>query len=164
MPRKTTTQIPPQRPSTDANKVLVRRWFHDVLNQRDLDVAKQICAKDMIFRAWHWPELNGFEGLEQFLAVMQNSCPDFHYSIEEMLAEGDKVFVRWTFTGTHSGEIMGVAPTQKFVTVPGMATFRIVEGKIAEHFGYWDALGMLQWLSAIEVRSIELPAHAATNK
>lgn len=148
----------------ESNKILVRRWFHDVLNQRDLDLAKQICARDISFRAWHWPELNGFEGLEQFLATLENSCPDFHYAIEEMLAEGDKVFVRWTFTGTHSGEIMGIPPTRKFVTVPGTATFRLVNGKIAEHFGYWDALGMLQWLSGLEVRTVTVPAAASVKK
>ena len=74
--------------------------------------------------------------------------PDGRWTIEGQVAEGDKVATRWSFTGTHQGELMGVAPTGKRVTASGMVIDRIVEGKIVEEWEEWDALGMMQQMGA----------------
>ncbi len=143
-------------PSTEANKILVRRFVEEVLNKRDWGAAGEICGQEFVFRAWHWPELQGPAAVKQYVAAVQSICPDFKYSIEEMVAEGDNVYVRWTFAGTHKGEVMGIAPTGKFSTTPGATLFRITGGKIVEHLGYWDALGMVQQLSSGEAQTVQV--------
>ena len=70
-------------------------------------------------------------------------------TIEDLFAEGDKVVLRFTFHGTHQGEFMGVAPTGKQVTMPGIDIFRIADGKIVELWGQEDVLGMMQQIGAI---------------
>jgi len=75
--------------------------------------------------------------------------PDARYTVEDQLADGDKVFTRWSWTGTHKGELMGIALTGKPVRISGMVIDRIVDGKIVEEWEEWDALGMMQQLGVV---------------
>lgn len=83
------------------------------------------------------------------MASLLAAFPDGRWTIEDQVAEGDKVVTRFSFTGTHQGEFMGIAPTGKRVTTSGMVIDRIVEGKIVEEREEWDALGMMQQLGAV---------------
>jgi predicted ester cyclase len=82
------------------------------------------------------------------MASLLAAFPDGRWTIEDQVAEGDKVVTRWSFTGTHQGELMGIAPTGKQVTTSGMVIDRIVEGKIVEEREEWDTLGMMQQMGA----------------
>lgn len=146
-----------QLSSTEANKVLARRLFEEVFNQRDFTAAEEICSGDILIRAWHWPELRGISGVREFVAGMASGSPDFQYSIDDLIAEGDQVDLRWTFKGTHLGAFLGIAATGKIVTVAGATTLRMAGGKIVEHSGRWDALGCLQQFSATEAPTVQVP-------
>jgi predicted ester cyclase len=78
--------------------------------------------------------------------VIRAAFPDIHYTLEDLVAEGDKVVLRWSAGGTHKGDFMSVAPTSKRVMLSGTVTFLIREGKIQEEWSHWDALGLLQQL------------------
>ena len=74
---------------------------------------------------------------------------DLHFTIEDMVAEDDKIVVRWTASGTHKGELMGIPPTNERVTVTGMSMDRVAHGKLVESWINWDNLGLLQQIGAI---------------
>ena len=75
--------------------------------------------------------------------------PDVHFTIDDLIAEGERVVIRWTVTGTHKGELQGIAPTGKHVTVTGMVMSRFVKGKVEEDWINFDALGLLQQLGVV---------------
>ena len=88
-------------------------------------------------------------GWKTFIAAFLAGFPDFQLALEDVLAEGDRVGVRWTFRGTHQGEFMGIAPTGKRVSMSAIEINRVAGGKVAEHWVVLDQLGLLQQLGAI---------------
>jgi len=131
--------------ATGANKALLRRWIEGV-NKGNLALFDEVYG-DCVYYSPATGELKR-EALRQFMASLLAAFPDGRWTIEDQVAEGDKVVTRWSFTGTHQGELMGVAPTGKQVTTSGMVIDRIVEGKIVEEREEWDTLGMMQQMSA----------------
>lgn len=111
---------------SEENKAIVQR-YSEALNQRNLDVLDEIFAPEFIDHAASPDQPPGPEGLKQFFAMMDSGFPDFHATVEDMLAEGDKVAFRFTFHGTHQGEFMGIPPTGKQVTMQGIDIMRIVD-------------------------------------
>jgi len=95
--------------------------------------------------------LRGRDEFKQLLSLYITAFPDARFTVEDQIAEGDRVASRYTFRGTHQGELMGIAPTGKQVTVTGMIINRIVNGKSEEGWLNFDALGMLQQLGAAPV-------------
>jgi predicted ester cyclase len=87
--------------------------------------------------------------MKEFLAPYFAAFPDLQFTVEDEIAEGDKVTTRYTARGTHRGELMGMAPTGKHVTVTGIFISRVEEGKLAEMWLNWDALGLMQQLGVI---------------
>ena len=75
--------------------------------------------------------------------------PDVHFTIDDLIAEGETVVIRWTVTGTHKGELQGIAPTGKHVTVTGMVMSRFAKGKVEEDWINFDALGLMQQLGVV---------------
>ncbi len=133
--------------STEDNKALVRRWYED-FNQRNLARVDELFTPDYVY---HNPPttLHGPEEFKQFLSLYLTAFPDARFTVEDELAEGDRVASRSTFHGTHQGEFMGIPPTGKPVTVTGIGIDRIVGGKFVEGWLNFDALGMLQQLGVI---------------
>ncbi len=105
----------------EENKAVVGRYLEEAINRRDLDVLDEIFAAEFIDHTAVPGQAPGVEGLRQFFAMMDAGFPDFRATVEDMIAEADKVAVRFTFRGTHQGEFMDVPPTGKQVTMPGMA-------------------------------------------
>jgi steroid delta-isomerase-like uncharacterized protein len=134
--------------STEDNKALVRRVF-DIVNQKNLDAADEVIAADYVYTAPGTPEMRGPEGFKQLIGGYVSAFPDLQMTILDLVAEGDKVVTRWSATGTHRGELMGIAPTGKRATVVGMVMSRCVGGKIAEEVEVFDTLGMLQQLGVV---------------
>jgi len=134
--------------STEENKALVRRFYEDVFNQRNVALVDELCTTHHVF---HNPPttLHGREEFKQLLSLYIAAFPDARFTIEDQIAEGDRVTSRYTFRGTHRGDLMGIAPTGKQVTVTGMIINRIAGGKSEEGWLNFDALGMLQQLGVI---------------
>ena len=132
---------------SEENKALLRRVVEEGLNKHNLALLDELYA-DCV---WYRPETGELKGeaLKQYLASILAAFPDIRFTIEDLVAEGDKAVIRWSCTATHQGEFMGLAPTGKHVTTSGTDTYRIVEGKIVEYRGQWDALGFLQQLGAV---------------
>ena len=137
--------------STENNKAVARRFLEEVWNQGNLAVADEIIASDHDNTGPGTPPglPSGPEGARQLVMMYRNAYPDTHFTIDEQIAEGDKVVSRWTAHGTHQGELAGIPPTGKSVTVTGIAIDRIVNGKIVHSWGIFDQFGMLQQLGAI---------------
>lgn len=131
--------------SLEANKTLVRR-FVDAYNNRNLDAFDEILSPDYFD---HSSQV-GPEGLKQLMNMAFNAFPDFHETIEDIVAEGNKVWARITFTGTHTGEWMGIAPTGKTVTTEMVDIFRILNGKLVEYRDVSNNLDFLNKLGLIE--------------
>ena len=135
--------------STEENKALVRRFYEEVFNRKNLAsidefVDSQIVEHDLP------PGLPvGSEGTRLFIGMYLAAFPDLHLAVEDIMAEGNEVTARFTIRGTHRGELMGIHPTSKQVTVTGIQVMRIADGRIAENWVSFDALGMLQQLGVI---------------
>jgi steroid delta-isomerase-like uncharacterized protein len=137
--------------STEENKAIVRRWFLETWNEGRLEVADELIAPDYdAHPAPTDPDFGrGPAGQKAFLTFYRTAFPDVHMEIEDMLAEGDRVAVRWRGTGTHRGELMGIPPSDKPATVTGMFISRVADGKIVEGWANFDALGMMMQIGAI---------------
>ena len=136
---------------TETNKTVSRRFFDEVWNKGNLTVLDEIMVKDHVNSGpGSIPGLpNGPEGSKQFVTAYRNAFPDVHFTIDDQIAEGDKVMTRWTAQGTHQGELAGLPATGKSSTVTGITVNRLVDGKIAESWGIFDEFGMMQQLGAI---------------
>ena len=134
--------------STEDNKTLVRRFYEDAFNQRNLALVDELCSTTHVF---HNPPttLHGREEFKQLLSVYLTAFPDARFTVEDEIAEGEKVTSRYTFRGTHQGELMGIPPTGKQVTVTGIIINRIAGGQSVEGWLNFDALGMLQQLGVV---------------
>jgi steroid delta-isomerase-like uncharacterized protein len=135
-------------PVSEENKALVRRFVEEFWNEGDTTAVDELMATDA---AIHMPtgEVADPEGLKSFAAMWRESFPDWHSSVEELIAEGDKVAERWTGRGTHQGELQGIPATGRRVEVPGSVFYRIVDGKIVEFRGQLDIMSLMQQIGAV---------------
>jgi steroid delta-isomerase-like uncharacterized protein len=130
--------------STEENKALIRRWTEEGWNKGNFELAEEVFAPDMVSHNAPPGAASGFEGWKQGAMMLRSAFPDSKNTIEDMLAEGDRVAWRWSSTGTHQGPFFGVPPTGKQVSVTGTNIVRIAEGRIVELWQSWDALGLMQ--------------------
>jgi predicted ester cyclase len=136
--------------SAEETKAVARRWFEDFFNSGNLEVADEIIAPDHVNHDPTLPDIPpGPEGQKQVVNLYRSAFTNAHISIEEQLAEGDSVVTRGTGSGTHQGELMGVAPTGKQVRITGIIINRLSDGKIAESWTNYDALGVMRQIGAI---------------
>jgi steroid delta-isomerase-like uncharacterized protein len=138
--------------STQDNKALVRRWVEEVLNTRDISdqsPAYQLVAADFVGHFPGQPPIEGLEAFRQFGSLYFSAFPDLQITPEELIAEGDKVTMRYGWCGTQQGELMGIPATGKQVRASGISILRIANGKIAEQWDSFDNLGLLQQLGVV---------------
>jgi steroid delta-isomerase-like uncharacterized protein len=131
------------------NKLILRRFFDELFNQGNLAVADAVVATDYHNHNPAPGETPGREGLKQFVAYLRCTFPDLHITVEDQVAEGDKVATRFTISGTQQAEFAGIPPTGKQVTVSALNIHRVSGGQIQEGWLNWDALGMMQQLGAL---------------
>jgi steroid delta-isomerase-like uncharacterized protein len=128
------------------NKAIARAVF-EVFNGADPGTLDDVVAADAVDHDPYNPfREEGREGLKKMIAGYRSAFPDLQLAIEDQIAEGDKVVTRWTATGTHQGDLMGMSATGKASVVSGVGIDRIENGQVVEAWGYWDALGMFQQL------------------
>ena len=125
---------------------IVLRFIEEVLNQGNIDSTGQFFWEDMVEQVPFPGQGPGLEGLKAVLRGMRAGFPDMHWSVEEQIAEGDKVLTRFDWTGTHHGEFLGVSATGRPVKVWGMVIDRFQDGKIKETRILMDALGLMMQL------------------
>ena len=134
--------------AAEENKALARRGF-ELWNSGDLAASVELIADDYVLHDPAAPGIRGHDGYKQFFTLYHTAFPDTHLGIEDLVAEGDRAVVRWTATGTHRGELQGIPPTGKQVTVTGITIYRIAGGKIVEQSQNWDTLGLMQQLGVV---------------
>ncbi len=136
---------------SETNKTVSRRFFEEVFGKGKLNVLDEIVAKNHINSGPGNPPglVPGIEGTKQLVTMYRNAFPDIRFTVDEQIAEGDKVVTRWTAHGTNKGELLGMPATGKSSTVTGIVVDRIVNGKIAESWPIFDQFGMMQQLGII---------------
>lgn len=132
------------------NETLVRRFFEEFCNQRRGEVADELVTEDYLSHGPQAPPAEGPDGVRERVGLYQDAV-DGHWNVEEIFSAGDRVVARWTGTGTHRGELMGIEPTGLPISVDAISIFRIADGKITEEWTVWDALGLLQQVGAVPV-------------
>ena len=136
--------------SAEENKALVRRFIEEVINEGNMATIDELVDPDWVDHDPSSPEeIRGIEGAKQFYGDFRSAFPDIQVTIEEQVAEGDKVVTLWTFRGTHQGELGGMPASGNQVTVKGMSMDRISGGKFVETWDNYDALGMMQQIGAV---------------
>lgn len=134
---------------SEANKAVVRRTVDEAVNQGKLGVVDELVTTSYVYHGPGGQELRGPEGLRQLITMYRTAFPDLHMNVEGMIAEGDNVVLRWTVHATHKGDLQGIAPTGKKVTVTGIAVSRFEAGKIAEEWESFDQLSMMEQIGAV---------------
>jgi steroid delta-isomerase-like uncharacterized protein len=137
--------------STEENKALMRRIYEEVFNQKNLVAIDDFIAPNFVNHSAAQLGMTGgdLEHVKQFLSMVMQAFPDLHYTVEDLVAEGDKVVARLTISGTQQGAFMGIPPTGKHATISDIEIFRITGGKAVETWVQVDFLGLLQQLGAI---------------
>ena len=134
--------------STETNKTIARRYLEDIWNKNNLGAIGELVASDVVGHA-AGKSFQGSDVLKQRVNMLRSIYSEPRFSVEDQIAEGDKVTLRWRLRGTHTGEYMGAKPTGKQVTATGINIFRIAGGKIQEVWVESDDLGELQQLGVI---------------
>lgn len=128
---------------TQDNSAIVRRFIEETINQGRIDSAAQFVWEDVVEQVPLPGQGPGLEGLKDILRAMRTGVPDLHFSVEEQIAEGEKVLTRFEWTGTHRAEFLGVPATGRSVKVWGMVIDRLEDGRIKDTRIIMDSLGLM---------------------
>ena len=135
--------------SEQENKALVQRMADEIFNKKNVDALGDFMAEDMLDHNPPPIDKPGLEGLKEMFRMYFSAFPDLNIHVDDMIAEGDKVVMRATSTGTHQGDFMGIPATGKKVSFGEIHVVRIAGGKMVEHWGIEDQMGMMQQLRVI---------------
>ncbi|TMK69023.1 MAG: ester cyclase [Actinobacteria bacterium] len=134
----------------DASKRLVRRLIDEAYNDGRLDVVDELFVPDAVV---HDPALQhdvaGVNAIKEMIGGFRRAFPDFVVLVDDQVAEGDRVALRWTARGTHQGDLWGIAATGKEITITGTSLYRFAIGRIAESWTNWDTIGLMQQLGVV---------------
>lgn len=129
------------------NKAIVRRYFDEVLSAGNFELIDALIAANYVS---HYPagyELGGGpEDVRQIVTSVRRAFPRVRFTVDDLIAEGEKVVCRWTFHGIQEGDFMGIPASGRKATVMGIAVYRIIDEQIAEAWFTWDALGLMRQL------------------
>jgi steroid delta-isomerase-like uncharacterized protein len=143
------------------NKAVIRRLYDEVWNERKVEVIKEIISPS---HALHGPTFSGSsigpEAYKRQVLLFLAGYPDLHWTIEDTIAENDKVVACWTISGTHRGEYMEIPATNKKVSIDGITIHHIAGGKIMDSYSNWDVLGMMQQLGVVSALGLPKSASA----
>jgi steroid delta-isomerase-like uncharacterized protein len=129
---------------------VVRRIFEQIWNQRNFAAADELIGPNFASHDPASPDFGrGPESVKRLVKYYTDAFPDTHFTIDDMVSEGDRVVTRWTVRGTHQGRLGDLPPTNRQVTVTGIDVTRVSGGKAQELWNHWDALGMMRQLGAV---------------
>lgn len=136
--------------TAEQNKAVVRRLIDEVFNQGNVDAVDDLLAPNFIEHEELPPGVPaGSEGVKQLARMLRSGFPDFRAAIEDVIAEDDRIVVRMTWTGTQTGEFMGIPPSGKPVSFGVIDVLRMADGKCTEHWGVMDSMSLMQQLGAV---------------
>ena len=137
--------------SAEQNAELFRRFVEEVFNRGNMSALDEVMAPDFVEHEELPPGIApGREGVTQFFGMLLSAFPDFKFTIDDVIAQGDKVVVRSTWTGTQQGEFLGIPPTGKGVSFGVIDIVRFAGGKVVEHWGQMDSMRMMQQLGVVD--------------
>jgi len=128
------------------NATIIRQFIEETINQGQIDSAGRFVCEDVLEQVPFPGQGPGLEGLKDVLRGMRAAFPDLHFSVEEQIAQGEKVLTRFEWTGTHRGEFLGVPATGRSVRVWGMVIDRLRDGRIKDTRIIMDSLGLMMQL------------------
>ncbi|MCW4037485.1 MAG: ester cyclase [Candidatus Bathyarchaeota archaeon] len=134
--------------SLEKNKAIIRKVI-EAINKRNTAVLDELIAHDFIYRTH---QMRGLDVIKQVVEEEVAGFPDLHVTIEDIIAEGDKVWIRLTETATHTGKFRGLRPTGRKITYTAVTIWRIVDGKVVEGWGVYDQLDYYQKLGVIDYK------------
>jgi steroid delta-isomerase-like uncharacterized protein len=132
------------------NKEVVRRWFEEVWNNGRASAVDEMLAKDGVIHGLGG-SMRGPEEFKTFHAAYRAAFPDISIRIDDLVAEGDVVALRWSGTATHRGDTLGFAATGKRIMFTGMGFARVLDGKLVEGWNSFDQLGMFQQMGVVNL-------------
>ena len=135
--------------STEENKAILRRLYEEIWNEKNLGMADELISTDFIDRNASAGLAPGIDGFKQGVAIAFATFPDIHLTIEDLIAEGDKVVSRVTARGTHKGEVMGIQSTGKQVAFTCIDIVRIADSKIVERWSLIDFPSIMHQLHVV---------------
>ena len=135
--------------STEENKALLRRLYDEVFNKKNRAAIDEFISPNQVDHAAPPGLPGGIEGAKQTITMYWTAFPDLHFTVEDLIAEGDKVVARLTASGTQQGAFMGIPPTGKQATITAIDINRIAGGQFVEHWLNMDTLGLLQQLGVV---------------
>ena len=133
----------------EENKAIANRYYKEIWSQGKLDVIDEIFASDFVHHEPIVGEVRGPGGFKKYASILLTAFPDVQLTIEDQIAEGDKVVTRWTCTATHKGELIGIPPTGVQVTWTGIDILRIAGGKVVESWVIADDFSLFQQLGVV---------------
>lgn len=131
----------------EQNRHLIRRYYEEMWNQWDFGLAEQILAPEIAFHGSLGVTTRGVAAFRQYMQTVRDAFPDFHNTVEQLVAENQRVVARLTYRGTQRGEIFGIAPTGKKIAYAGAAFFQVAGSRITEGWVLGDRMGLFQQLS-----------------
>lgn len=134
---------------SEKNKRIERRFYEEAWNKGNIELVDELTAGDYLLHELTDDLIVGPDGLKRNIATVRGAFPNLHLTIEDQIAEGDRVVTRWTARGTHQGHFEGIPPTGKEMQVAGISISRLVAGKFVEAWMSLDRLGLLQQLNAL---------------
>ncbi len=146
---------------SQANVATARRWFEEVWNQRRTETIDELLLPDSVGHL-ETGDVHGTEPFKVARAQLLSAIPDLHLVIEDTVAEGENVVVRWVVSGTHQGDGLGVDPTHQPVRIQGMTWLRFQDGHLIEGWDRWNLGGLIAQLQSYEAASREVRAEKST--
>jgi steroid delta-isomerase-like uncharacterized protein len=131
-----------------SNKEVVRRVYDEVLNKRNLNLVQELFRPDYVEHDPMPGQRTGLDGVNDRFGMLIKAL-DPHFTIEDLIAEGDRVVVRWTNSGTNVGDFFGIPATGRSFKIPGIDIYRMQDGKLAEHWHVVDVFGHMVQLGVI---------------
>jgi steroid delta-isomerase-like uncharacterized protein len=136
--------------STEQNKALVRRLMEEAINRGNTSLVDELFAPDFVEHEELPPGIpTGIEAVKTLFTMFHSAFPDFQIAIDDLIAEGDKVVVRSTWSGTHKGEFMGIPASGQSVSFGVYDIIRMAGGKVVEHWGQMDNMSLMQQLGVV---------------
>ncbi len=135
---------------SEGNKFVIRRSFEELWNKGNLSLADELFTPNYAHHDPSTPDFGrGPESEKKRATLNRTAFPDLQLTIEDIIAEGQTVMARWSCRGTHKGDLSGIAPTGKQVTISGVSVARFTNGKMVEGWVNWDALGLMRQLGVV---------------
>jgi len=141
---------------SEENKAIVQRIVHEIWNAGNLNLADELISPDYVDSVAGSDTPVGPEGFKDAVNGVRDAFPDFAITIKDMISEGDKVALVWTFIGTHKGELMGIEPTDKLIEFDGIYVYKFKDGKLVQRSGIRDVFRLMSQLGASTEQQVKI--------